>query len=170
MIRAAREGDCESLASIYQQSLDRKDCCMELTTSAQSFRDMMKGFHSREALLVIEDRGQVQGWGVVKRYSDRVGYRVACETSIYLRLDVTGGGYGSQLQAALMEKVRDFGYRHIVAKIWASNHGSIRFHEKFGYELVGIQKEVGFMDGKWRDVAILQCVLSEVLPYQPELA
>ena len=38
----------------------------------------------------------------------------------------------------------------------ADNQRSIAFHRRYGYELVGIQKEIGHMEGKWTDVAILQ--------------
>ena len=120
-------------------------------------------------MLVMEKDQQIQGWGVVKKYSDRVGYRVACETSIYFRRQATGQGFGRALQKALMDKVREFRYHHIVAKIWTTNTGSIRFHESFGYELVGVQKQVGYLGGRWRDISILQCVLSEVEPFCPEL-
>ena len=143
---------------------------MEVETSGLHFRKMMQAFHDREVLLVLEEESLLQGWGVVKRYSDRPGYRVACETSIYLRQSSTGRGLGSRLQQALMEKAKEFGYHHIVTKIWASNDGSLRFHERFGFEIIGIQKEVGYMDGQWRDVAIMQCVFPDVEPYRPDLA
>ena len=137
---------------------------METETSESYFEELVAGFHSRECLLVLEDHELVQGWGVVKRYSDRPGYKVACETSIYFDLASTGRGYGSRLQKALIDKVRAFGYHHIVTKIWASNAGSLRFHEAFGFELVGVQKEIGFLDGQWLDVAILQCLLNKSAP------
>lgn len=168
-VRPAADDDCEAMASIYRESLEAKDCCMETETSAGAFRQMLAGFHQREMLLVLEDGGEVRGWAVVKRYSERPGYRVACETSIYFRRHQTGRGYGSRLQEALLEQCRRFGYHHIVAKIWASNQASIRFHQRFGYQVVGVQKEVGYLGGRWRDVAILQCVLEDVPPYQPEV-
>lgn len=132
---------------------------METTTSASYFAELVGSFNSRECLLVLSDGNRVQGWGVVKRYSDRPGYSVACETSIYFDQGATGQGLGSKLQKALIDMVRAFSYHHIVVKIWAGNEGSLRFHEGFGFELVGIQKQVGFLDGKWIDVAILQCLL-----------
>ena len=69
-----------------------------------------------------------------------------------------------------MEKVREFRYHHVVTKIWASNLGSIRFHQRFGFEMVGVQKEVGYLGGAWRDVAIMQCILPEVEPFEADLA
>lgn len=167
-IRPARDEDCEVLSAIYQESLDAKDSCMELESTPQKFRDMMEHFHQREVLLVVEDDGVVRGWGTVKRYSDRPGYRVACETSIYFSRSCTGRGYGGRLQKELIERARCFGYHHIVTKIWTSNLGSLRFHERFGFKTVGVQKEIGYLGGAWRDVTILQLILDDVPPYRPE--
>jgi len=168
-IRPAGNSDCCQVAEIYQESLDRVDSSMEVRTSARHFEEQLAGFHDREVMLVLETVEGLQGYGVVKQYSDRIGYRVACETSIYFRRSATGQGYGGALQQALMGKAREFQYHHIVAKIWTSNEGSIRFHERFGYRLVGVQKEVGYLAGRWRDVSILQCLLDDVPPYRPEL-
>jgi phosphinothricin acetyltransferase len=168
-IRPAGSSDCPQVAEIYQESLDRVDSSMEVSTSARDFEEQLAAFHQREVMLVLEMVDGLQGYGVVKQYSDRIGYRVACETSIYFRRTATGQGYGSALQQALMEKAREFQYHHIVAKIWTSNKGSLRFHERFGYRLVGVQREVGYLAGQWRDVSILQCILDDVPPYRPEL-
>lgn len=169
-LREASLDDCEALASIYQQSLSARDSSMEDVTSPEAFRQMLRAQSSRECCLVIELDGLVRGYGVVKAYSPRIGYRVACETSIYLDRSFTGGGLGKQLQEALLGKCRELAYHHVVAKIWASNSGSIRFHQRLGFELVGVQKEVGFIGGQWRDVAILQLILNDVPPYQPDRA
>jgi len=32
-------------------------------------------------------------------------------------------------------------------------------HEKFGFTVVGTQREVGFVDETWVDVTIMQCLL-----------
>ena len=168
-IREARTEDCARLSEIYAQSQAAQDSTMEMHTTAESFEAMLAKLHPRESLLVLVDERLV-GWGIVKRYSDRVGYRVACETSIYLDRTLRGRGYGSRLQQALVDRCRELGYHHIVAKIWASNEASIAFHERFGYEVVGVQREIGFIGGEWRDVAILQCILEDVAPYEPDLA
>lgn len=164
-VRPARLADCVTLAKIHAESLDARDSSMEVETSPERFARLLG---EREALLVLEEDGVAIGWGVVKPYSDRPGYRVAGETSIYLRRHLTGGGRGSLLQAALMARCRDFGYHHVVARIWASNEGSIHFHRKFGFEMVGVQREVGYLNGAWRDVAIMQCILAEVPPFRPD--
>ncbi len=161
-IREATAVDAPTLAAIYNASIAAGDSTMdEEEKSATDFRRQMARFGEREALLVMEQEGKVIGWGIIKRYSDRAGYRFACETSIYFRRDLTGKGYGSQLQAALMERCRHLGYHHVLARIMAVNRGSIRFHERFGYEVVGVQREIGFKQGRWHDVVIMQCLLGQ---------
>ncbi len=45
---------------------------------------------------------------------------------------------------------------------------SIEYNLRFGYEVVGIQREIGFKNGHWQDVAVLQLVLDDVPPVIPE--
>jgi L-amino acid N-acyltransferase len=158
-VRDAGEWDCAAIASIYNQAIEAGGSTFhEQAVAADYFRAAVKG-SSRESLLVLEDGDQVLGWGSVKQYSDRSGYRFCCETSIYLEQRSRGQGLGRILQQALIQTAAALGYHHIVLKIVASNQGSIRFHERFGFELVGIQKEIGFTQGRWQDVAIMQLIL-----------
>ena len=101
------------------------------------------------------------GWANVRRYSLRYGYRLTYETGIYLDQTAIGRGVGDVLQSRIEEHCRECGIHHAVAKIVADNQRSMAFHYRRGYELVGIQKEVGHMDGKWVDVAILQMIFRE---------
>ncbi len=160
-IRPAEPKDYGAIASIYNEAIAHGGITMDgQPYTPQDIQTTLQKMTAREALLVAESISTVVGWGVIKRYSDRIGYQRCCETSTYLKFSETGKGYGNTLQTALMTKVRDYGYHHIVAKIVATNQGSIRFHQRFGFEIVGIQKEIGFMNGTWHDVAIMQCILA----------
>ncbi len=161
-IRFARAADFGAIAAIYNEAIACGSITMDgRPQTAADVAAMANKMTPRECLLVGEANGRVVGWGIVKRYSDRLGYQVCCETSIYLTFAETGKGYGSALQTAVMQRVRTFGYHHVVAKILAANAGSIRFHQRFGFELVGIQKEIGYINGTWHDVAILQYIVPE---------
>lgn len=168
-VRPATLADCEAISAIYAQSLEARDSSMEIDTSAQKFEVFLNSQGPRECLLVLCREEEILGYGVVKAYSDRVGYRVAGETSIYLRRELSGGGLGSTIQRALIQKCRELEYHHVCAKVWAANEGSVRFHQKFGYELVGIQKEIGYLGGEWKDIALMQLVLPEVPPHRPDI-
>lgn len=158
IVRAAEERDYGAISSIYNQAIEAGGITFhEQQVSTDEIRGWVKC--KREFLLVLECQDRVLGWGIIKQYSDRSGYRFCCETSIYLDHAEQGQGYGSVLQTALLKKVAELGYHHVVLKIVASNQSSIRFHQKFGFELVGIQKEIGFTQGCWQDIAIMQLVL-----------
>ncbi|MEM9137666.1 MAG: N-acetyltransferase family protein [Cyanobacteria bacterium P01_F01_bin.42] len=161
-IRHCCPDDYEKIAEIYNESIQRGGITFdEEQFNAVRIERWMSGMNDREGLWVIE-HNQVLGWGILKRYSDRPAYWRTAESSIYLLDAYRGQGYGRQLQTELLSQAQTLQYHHIVAKIVASNQSSIVFHQQFGYEIIGIQKEVGFSKGRWYDVAILQCILSDL--------
>ncbi len=163
LIRPGIKQDFAAVAAIYNQSIAAGNSTMdENFYTAKDMEARLKKFDERETILVAQKEQQVIGWGTIKKYSDRPGYRFCCETSIYFSLTETGQGYGRILQTALLEKVREFGYHHIVAKIFASNQGSIAFHQQFGFEVVGVQKEIGYIQESWQDIIIMQLVMNRI--------
>ena len=104
----------------------------------------------------------------IKGYGTGPVYRHCCETSVFLRRSEIRKGYGSRLKHALIDRCKAYGYHHLVARIWASNTGSIEYNRRFGYEVVGIQKKIGYMNGQWQDIALMQLVLDDVPPHIPE--
>ena len=160
LIRRYTPKDFQAIAEIYNEAIVQGAITMDcVPQSAEDVRSLAEKFHHRETILMAEQDNRIVGWGIIKRYSNRPGYDFCCETSTYLTLGETRRGYGSQLQKALLQQVMVFGYHHVVAKILADNQGSIAFHQRFGFEIVGIQKEIGFLKGEWRDVVILQLIL-----------
>lgn len=173
--RPATPADAWVVAEIYNESILAGDSSMEeRVQSSESIRELMAGFNRREGILLLESfdpgtpgRPSVLGWGLIKRYSDRRGYRFAAETAVYLRRSEVGQGHGSRIKQALIDRCRELGYHHLVAKIFADNQLSLEYNKKFGYELVGIQKQIGYRNGRWQDIAVLQLVLSDVPPEIP---
>ncbi len=160
VVRPAENRDAEAVAAIYTESILARDSTMDTEPAAPDrVVEWMDRLTPGETLLVVEVDGTVRGWGIVRRYSERPGYALTCETSVYLDRAWTGRGLGSRVQAALMDHCRSAGFHHVVAKIWADNEPSAALHRKFGFSLVGVQREAGRVDGVWRDVAIYQCLL-----------
>ncbi len=163
--RDARPDDAAAIAEIYNESVRAADATMDEDEKiAAEVRRQIEGFGPRETILVLEGGARILGWGIIKRYSDRPGYRFCCETSVYLRRDEVARGYGPRIKLALIERCRQYGYHHLVAKIFADNIRCIEYNLRLGYERVGIQREIGYKNGRWHDVAILQLVLDDVAP------
>lgn len=160
MFRDANTADAESIARIQRQSVEAMDSTMAAPATREEIEAQLAAMGPREAWIVLEESEGVVGWGVVKKYSPRPGYDRCCETSIFLDRTLMGRGLGRPLQQELLDRAKSLNYHHVVAKIWADNTGSIRFHERFGYEMVGVQREIGWVGGRWRDVAIMQLIFS----------
>lgn len=165
-IRPCRAVDYGAIATIYNEAIATGSITFDTRRfEAKDIQAWVDKFCDRECLLVAESHQQILGWGIVKQYSDRPGYRVCCETSIYLTFAEKGKGLGRLLQTTLLQTVVDLGYHHVVVKIVATNESSITFHQAFGFEMVGVQKEIGHVAGRWQDVAIMQLILPQVQPY-----
>lgn len=173
-IRKATDKDCPAIAEIYNQSVDSGYSTFEQQhKDSAHFESMLNGFAANEAMLVLTDEtgadsglpaGTMLGFGKVVRYSDREGYRHAAETATYVRRDLLRRGYGSMLKRALIERCSELGFHHIVARVVASNAASIEYNLRFGYEIVGTQREVGIVNGQWCNVTIMQLVLPGEMP------
>jgi L-amino acid N-acyltransferase len=156
-IRTATLADAGRIAAIYNQCVGKHTLDTVLRTE-EDFRETMQSLDDRERLLVIETGGEVAGYGILKKYSWKEGYRFAGETSVFLDEKYRGQGLGNHLKKELIEVAKALNYKHLVARILARNKVSIHYNLKLGYEMVGIQKQIGFTEGEWVDVAILQLV------------
>lgn len=158
--RIANIDDARIIKKVYNEHIEIGGSTMDRNgKSIIEIEEWFRGFNDRELIVLLEDKDYLLGWGIIKRYSDRDGYSKACETAIYLRNTETRKGYGSLMKKWIIEKCKELGYHHLVAKIFASNKASIEYNRKLGYEIVGTQNKIGFVDGKWQDVTIMQLLI-----------
>lgn len=158
--RIADITDAKPVMEIYNEHIyDGNSTMDQRPKTLNEIENWFKEFWERELIVMLEDENKTIGWGIIKRYSDREGYAGACETAIYLSSTETRKGYGTLMKKWIIEKCRELGYHHLVAKIFSSNIASIEYNKKLGYELVGKQNEIGFVDGVWQDVTILQLLI-----------
>jgi phosphinothricin acetyltransferase len=161
-VRMASDQDALGIARIYNHYVDGGGATFDTVhwTTEQVIK-LLKG-PKPEGWLVAVENATVIGWASARLYSLRHGYRFTCETAIYLDPTAVGRGIADLLQWRLEEHCRQCGIHHAVARIIASNERSMAFHRRHGYELVGIQKEIGHMDQKWTDVAMMQKIFQEL--------
>ena len=159
-IKIATPTDFSKIAAIYNEYIRLGNATMEEKIhDEKDIAAWVNKFNKRERLYVLEVADEVIGWGIIKRYSDRNGYRFAAETAVYLTSSQLGKGYGSHMKKYLIEQARLLEYRHLIAKIFAKNETSVQYNLKLGYTLVGTQKNIGFKNGEWQDIIILQLLL-----------
>jgi phosphinothricin acetyltransferase len=156
-IRPANAGDLPAINDIYNHYVNTSTCTFQVTPD--SIEDTQRWFDGHDAnhpITVAERGGLVVGWASLSAHHARCAYRQTAENSVYVRHDLRGQGIGRQLLADLIERARGLDYHSILALICSEHPGSITLHQRFGYEQVGLLREVGHKFGRWLDVVLLQ--------------
>ena len=92
-ISLAETADYPAIAAIYNEYIALGNATMDETLkTGGDIADWVKKFNDRERLYVLKNENMVMGWGIIKRYSDREGYRFAAETAVYLTAAEQGKG------------------------------------------------------------------------------
>jgi len=110
-------------------------------------------------VLVADDGGAILGFASFGDFRAWPGYRFTVEHSVHVRSDCRGQGVGHALMTALLARARALHKHVMMAGVDAENAGSIRFHERLGFERVGHLREVGFKFGRRLDLVFLQRML-----------
>jgi L-amino acid N-acyltransferase YncA len=100
--------------------------------------------------------GSVVGWAALSPVSDRCVYGGVAEVSIYIGAEARGIGVGSRLMQHLIEESEEQGIWTLQAGVFPENEPSIALHEKFGFRVVGRRERLGKLEGRWRDVLMLE--------------
>lgn len=159
IIRNAILSDIPEIQQIYAYEVENNTATFE--EIAPTIQEMEQRFQNITAkaypYLVLELDGQVVGYAYAYSFKERSAYRFTIENSIYLHKDYHGRGLGVILLTALLEKCKQDGYEQVLAVITAGvDTPSIKLHSKFGFEMVGTMKKVGYKFDKVLDVAIMQ--------------
>lgn len=127
-----------------------------LTNQMEIFDDKLaKGF----PIIVATVNEQVVGFGYYSEFRFREAYKFTVEHSVYANKDYIGKGVGKLLMHNLIDLAKVQKLHTMIAVIDAENESSIGFHEKFGFETVGIIKESGFKFNRWLHSVIMQKML-----------
>jgi L-amino acid N-acyltransferase len=98
----------------------------------------------------------VLGFGSLSSFRERSGYSATAEDSVYVDRNQRGKGVGKALLAELLVLASAHGFHSVIARIAGHNETSIGLHEAAGFELVGVEREVGRKHRQWLDVVELQ--------------
>ena len=111
---------------------------------------------SRYPVLVAELDNVIVAWASVSRWSPKLAYDGTIEISLYVGSRYRGKGIGKQLMAAILAEGQQNGFHTVLARITEGNQISVRLHEAFEFELVGVMREVGYKFNRWLDVYLMQ--------------
>jgi len=112
--------------------------------------------HLSVCRLVARAGGSILGWAALSRVSTRAVYAGVAEVSVYVAEAARGGGIGSALLNALIRESERNGIWTLQAGIFQENRASLKIHEQAGFRVVGTRERLGAMDGRWRDVVLME--------------
>ncbi len=159
LLRDATEADIPAISAIYAVEVTDFVNTYEYEVPdeaemAQRRRNLLAAGYP---YLVAELDGRVVGYAYAGSYRARIAYRWTVENSVYVAAEAQGKGVGAALMQRLIDDCEARGYRQMVAVIGElTNVASIRLHERFGFELVGIFKGLGRKHGRWLDTVQMQ--------------
>lgn len=161
LIRDATEANLAAIRDIYNDAVEHTTAIWnEQLIDVENRRAWMELRRARGfPVLVAEMGGKVAGYASYGDWRAFDGYRHTVEHSVYVHKDVRSAGIGKALMEALIERAREGRVHVMIAAIEAGNAASIHLHERLGFRLVGIHREVGTKFGRWLDLAMMELML-----------
>jgi L-amino acid N-acyltransferase len=163
-LRLASLGDAEQIRQIYNYEVANTLATFDLVPRSLAdqqrwITDRSGAFAAIVAVDSADEHGDIVGFGSLSPYKERAAYRTSVEDSVYVRRDRGGQGIGKLILSELLHIGAASGFHAVFGRITASSEASIALHRSCGFELVGIEREVGRKFNKWLDVAIMQALL-----------
>ena len=159
-IRSAAPEDAEALLAIYAPYVTDTAVTFEYETPTEAeFARRIETILEAYPYLVLEDGRSILGYAYAGPFKARAAYAWAVETTIYLRPDARGRGYGRILYTALEDELRRRRFLNAYACIAFIDRedeyltkDSPRFHAALGYRECGLFRKCGYKFGRWYDM------------------
>jgi L-amino acid N-acyltransferase YncA len=148
-----RPEDWDAVRAIYIEGIATGDSTFE--QSAPDRQTWDQG-HLPSCRLVAHLGSELLGWTALSPVSRRQVYAGVAEFSIYVAERARGRGIGAALLKALIEVSEREGIWTLQSGIFPENTASLELCRRFGFRVVGTRERVGCMNGRWRDVVLLE--------------
>src|SRR5262245_40910 len=145
--------DWDAVRSIYEEGIATRNATFE--TSAPDWAKWDAG-HLAACRLVARSGSEVLGWAALSPVSARKVYAGVTEVSVYVAERARGRKVGSRLLSELVAASESAGIWTLNAGIFPENTASIAMHQRHGFRVVGTRERIGCMNGRWRDVVLME--------------
>jgi L-amino acid N-acyltransferase len=166
-IRLAEAGDAEAIRTIYNAEVTTSVVTFDIVPWTLADQLAWLEHHSGAHPAVVatddgtagDDTERVLGYGSLSPYRPRSAYATTVEDSVYVGEHARGQGVGRTLLEELVRLAGEHGFHTVIARTEGGNEPSIALHKACGFEVVGVEREVGRKHGRWLDVIELQLLL-----------
>ncbi|HET9691799.1 MAG TPA: GNAT family N-acetyltransferase [Acidimicrobiales bacterium] len=162
-VRLAGSDDAQAIMEIYNREVLGSTVTFDMVPRSLheqlEWLDEHAGAHP--AVVAVDDAGVVCGFGSLSPYRSRPAYRMTVEDSVYVHRDAQGRGVGRLVLRELLRLAEAHGFHSVMARIVEGHEASIALHRSCGFELVGVERQVGRKFSRWLDVALMQRLLGD---------
>jgi phosphinothricin acetyltransferase len=159
--RLATLDDSEAIREIYNREVVGSTVTFDLVPRSPedqlAWMDEHSGAHP--AVVAVDEQGRVCGFGSLSPYRPRPAYRTTVEDSVYVDPAFQGRGVGRGLLDELVRLAEAHGFHAVIGRIVGGHEASIAVHRACGFEVIGVEREVGRKFGRWLDVVLMQRLL-----------
>jgi L-amino acid N-acyltransferase YncA len=155
-IRTVENKDGEAVVNIFNYFVRNSFAAYPDKEVGIEFFERLCDLTAGYAFYVVEIKGDVTGFGLIRAYHHSDAFRHTAELTYFLLPEYTRKWIGENLLKILTEKARALGIKILLASISSENEMSINFHIKNGFTKCGIMKGIGKKKGRFFDVVWMQ--------------
>jgi L-amino acid N-acyltransferase YncA len=156
--RRATLADVAAIATIYNQGIEDRVGTFE--TELRTDAMVASWFDAIHPIVVVEQDHEIVGYASTSLYRARPCYAGIAEFSVYIRRDWRGKGAGRLVMMHLFQECEAAGFWKLTSRVLVENDASRRLLQTLGFREVGIYEKHGRLDGVWRDVVIVEYLIS----------
>ena len=153
VIAKMKDNDWLEVKSIYEEGIATGDATFETKSPGWEKWDES---HLPDCRLVAKSGNKIAGWVALSPVSSRCVYKGVAEVSLYVKDSSRGQGVGKMLLKAAIEESERIGIWTLQSGTFPENTASIALQNSCGFREVGVREKIGCMDGRWRDVILME--------------
>jgi len=153
-IREMENADAEGVLAIFQQGIDGQNATFD--QEVPTWEKWNESHFSHSRFVITNENDEIVGWCALKPISDRNCFRGVAEVSIYLDQNYQSKGLGKILIRKLILDSEEHDFWTLQAGIFPENKASVSLFQSSGFRIVGTRERISKMNGKWRDVLLLE--------------
>ena len=153
VVEKMKDTDWPIVKSIYEEGIATGDATFE--AEAPDWEKWNES-HLIDCRFVAKSGNKVVGWIALSPVSGRCVYRGVAEVSLYVNESSRGQGIGKKLLKAAIEESEPIGIWTLQSGTFPENTASIALQKSCGFREVGVREKIGCMNGRWRDVILME--------------
>lgn len=158
LTRVAMPADAAAIAEIYNQGIADRIATFE--TRLRTAEEVAGWFGDRFPIVVTIINDQIVAFAATFPYRARECYAGIAEFSVYVAREWRGRGIGRLTMLALIEAATRAGFWKLLSRVFIENTASRAMLASVGFREVGIYEKHAQLDGRWRDVLIVERLIA----------